>query len=614
MVPHGADSCAEILRNHFRGKTWLLGEHQLSKADATRCCESFVLWFDVILDVAPRHGLERSLSLANLIRWSDWQQIDVQVLNDACKEMLAVMRDYDPFMGKQNFKGFKSYCSDRLSSNVMFELLRPLFYKLFGGNVAVFRDLNTILQFWSRLTLQDIDWVLDEHIEAYVDAEVAMSAWTYPETLTDCLAYIVADWLSDFVLDGLRPCFSNGATAEVKRGAGIASKVLSCSRTIEQALADAELSFNSPYYCTFDLKDPGPVKGQFVPKGIDKKRFISMETTVNQYYQKALANGLQDYFRRKPQMRVKLEDQDTSRRMCLAGSRWRNYSTIDLSAASDSVTWTLVRKVFAKRPDILRYMELVRSKDVSLPNGRIITMEKFVPMGSTMCFTIECIVFSAIASYACMIAGIPQNYRVYGDDIIIDCRAFDSCIETLQRLNFTANLEKSYGPYTAFLEACGMEAYLGEDVTPCRISRRFDVERLRKMSPQQLEGSIEFANRLYVYGLFQTRRDLIALITENYSSVPFSVDPEKGIYHPDPQPWQYDTRYNRDLQLLEVKVTRLMNRAKDGHPLIRYLRTLEKYELRSEDLLPTDLMGKVRVGPTRSSLRKEWVPWREGKL
>nr|QXV86436.1 RNA-directed RNA polymerase [Leviviridae sp.] len=600
-------SAAKILYDHFRGKTWHIGEHQLTKGDSQRCANAFTLWLLAIEDIAPCHCLERSFSTTNLIRWSGWSKIDVQRLLDDCKELLAVIRDYDPFMGSVAFRSFKLWLNNRLHSNIMFELLRPLCYRLHGGNANVFRDLNTILQFWSRLTLLDADWVEDDNIDDYCKLEESMKKWTYPETTLDCLRFIITQWFTGFSLDGLQPDFSNGATAEVKRGRGVAEKVRLGSRTIYQALADAEISFNSPYYTGFSLETRQVAKVRLVPKGICKKRVISMEPVVNQYYQFALFRGMDQWFRSHPEMHINLQDQDLTRRKALRGSRDLSYSTIDLSSASDTVTLTLVKSLFRDLPEMWRYMSLVRTPEVELPDGRIIEIEKYAPMGSSLCFPVECIVFSAIASYACMTAGIPQNYQVYGDDIIIDSRAYTACVRLLTELNFIVNIEKSFGPTSSFLEACGIEAYRGHDVTPCRMSRRFDVVKLLDgMSPQQLEGAIEFCNKLYDYGLYKCRRYLIQLTTSVYQNVPFSVDPEKGIYHPDPCAFGCKIRWNKRLQRREILIVTSHAKTAPGNSDIRYLRTLEKIADRASPLTP-DTRVEVRCGLTRNSLRKQWV-------
>lgn len=345
---------------------------------------------------------------------------------------------------------------------------------------------------------------------------------------------------------------------------------------------------------------------QLVPKGINKKRGISMEPTENQFWQHAIADSLSDWFDHHPRMKIDLHDQDISRRMCLIGSRTFRYGTIDLSNASDTVTWKLVTLIFSNTT-LLTSLSLSRTRSVSLASS-ILPLAKYAPMGSALCFPIECIVFASIAWLACKRSGCSADYRVYGDDIVIPSPAFEECCKILRELHFEVNEEKSYGPYSSFLEACGMEAYWGVDVTPCRLSRWWDIVALRTgKSPTSLEGSIVLANRLSDYCLSETRRYVIEDILSHYDSVPFSVDPERGIYHPDPQNWHLKCRWNPDLQKVEYLVSTCNSRCNKGPSDIRYQMCLEEMELTERTALmdPSDLI-EVKVGSTRTTLQKRW--------
>lgn len=604
----------EILENHFQGLAYYEGEHQLSADDALRCANALTLWCLTVGDIAFSYELERTYSLANLVRWPGQPSLDIAQLLADVKSCLAVLRDYDPWMGRHSYRSFKLWLRERLGGMGVFEFLRPLFYRLYFEPITAFRDLNTVLQFWTRLTLCDADWLDETMLSDYVELESDMTLWEYPETTTDCLNYIVRQWFIGFSIDGLRPDFSNGATAETRRGAGIQQKIR-CRRTIKAALADTLISFNSPYYTEFDLIEP-PAVWQTVPKGIDKRRGISKEPTVKQYYQKALADHLEYWFKTHSEIHVDLNSQEKSRQLCLQGSSDCKWSTIDLSSASDTITWKLVKKLIRGIPALESYLAAVRTEMVELTDGSVLKMAKYAPMGSSLCFPLECIVFAAVASYACWVSGIPQKYQVYGDDIVIDSRAFNACVQLLTDLHFTVNVDKSFGPTSHFLEACGMEAYMGVDVSPCRIPRRFDIVKLRRSkSPQQLDCAIKLANRLSEYGLRRARRHLVCDILAVYPQVPFSVNPELGIYHPDPQNFHLKRRWNSDLQRCEVQIVTSHAEQAKGSDDIRYLRTLDVIELRAEAAYTFHNVGElaeitplnVACGQTRDSLRKKWI-------
>lgn len=601
------------LEVRLRGITYMQGEHQLSVADSERVSFSLTLWLLSIGDIAPRYGLERSFSMANLVRWPGQAEIDVSRLLSETKDCLAVLRDVDPLMGPQRFRSFRSWLRSRLSGNSVFEFLKPLFYKLYQPSISLFSDLNTILQFWSRLTLRDADWQDEAVIDSYLTLEHEMQHWVYPSTTIDCLRHIVTHWLSAFQIDGLAPDFSNGATAETRRGAGIVAKSR-CGFNPDLLAASAMLSYDCPYF-RMEVGEPAAVF-RTVPKGIDKRRGISMEPTAKQFFQFALFRGFDRYFHLFPEMGINLEDQDTSRELCRRGSSTTEYSTIDLSSASDTVSWQLVQELLRDLPDLLTYVRLVRTKYVQI-DGERLEMSKYAPMGSSLCFPFECIVFASIAEYACRIEGIPSNYRVYGDDIVIDSRAFSTCCDLLQEMHFQVNRDKSFGPYSHFLEACGMEAWYGFDVSPCRLSRRFDIVKLcqcHSKSPQQVEGAIEMVNRLYSYGLTHARRHLLTRLLRFYPELPFSVNPELGIFSPNPNNDHLKHRWNKQYQRSEILVTIFESRTATGDNSIRLLRTLEKAS-DSEELdrylyeggfRPIIENEQLRCGPTRSSLRKEW--------
>lgn len=625
---------SQTLNNSIWGRTQRLGDVVLGQDDKTRAVNALVLWFIVIQDSVAGTRFERAYTTANQLRWVDQLCVDLLSLLQQSKEILAVIRAYDPVMGLKSFRSYKEWLNQALCGD-LFEFLRPLLYDLYGGDNGSYLRLNTILQFLSRLTLHDVEGLEDEAISSYYDQEVEMRSWVYPDTLLDCLRYIVTEWFKGMSVDDMHPDFSNGATAEVRRGAGVAQKVRKGRKTIDLLCAEAESSFSSPYFGSVDVGYIPIAEYQTVPKGLDRRRGISKEPTANQYFQYALFKRFDDWFSLHPEIRVDLHDQTKSQRLALKGSKYYNYATADLSNASDNVTWELVQQLFRDLPNILRYLRLVRTQRVRIPltktyakshgipwrkrgtKGKpalvITQLAKYAPMGSSLCFPMECIVFAACASYACLLAGIPQNFRVYGDDIVIDCRAYAYLCEILSRLHFTVNVEKSYS-YSCFTEACGIECYRGSDVTPLRLSRKYDMCAAFAMSPQQLNSLIDLANNLYEYGLFKARRYVIQQILAIYSLVPFSVNPETGIYHPTPTNTHLTSRkmasrkLEYDYQTFCIEVYRSHSIVERGDQDIRYLRHLEATENRLKLIDPIDRV-EMRCGRTRTSLRKEWLPF-----
>jgi hypothetical protein len=172
--------------------------------------------------------------------------------------------------------------------------------------------------------------------------------------------------------------------------------------------------------------------------------------------------------------------------------------TIDLSSASDSVSAELVKRIFP--PSWLSYMFGTRTSKVRCPDGSVVVVKKFAPMGSAVCFPTQCVIFTAIsllAYRACQVGTTtgdlirddddvaklfdsistvrssftPFGKRfeppvVYGDDIILDSRVTDYAIILLERFGFSVNVSKSFTKSMSFRESCGVYAYEGQDVTP----------------------------------------------------------------------------------------------------------------------------------------------------
>jgi hypothetical protein len=219
---------------------------------------------------------------------------------------------------------------------------------------------------------------------------------------------------------------------------------------------------------------------KFVPKNWKKMRSICMEPIsfqwaqqgVRLWYEAALRDsGLKDH--------IFLTDQRRNQHAAMFGSLTRQVDTIDLSAASDSVTWDLVSKIFPKK--VLKHLYATRTHTVSLPNGALHKMQKYAPMGSALCFPVQSTVYAAIVVMCGIARRFGEDWRlpmdispqrvvdcyeltfrkrltekrqaddhkfhpffVYGDDIICDQQLTSNVVDALQLLGFKVNREKSY--------------------------------------------------------------------------------------------------------------------------------------------------------------------------
>jgi hypothetical protein len=266
-----------------------------------------------------------------------------------------------------------------------------------------------------------------------------------------------------------------------------------------------------------------------------------MEPTTLQYLQHDVARALDDYFQEHPACRIDLHDQARSRALALAGSSNGSYATEDLSSASDSVSVQHIDFLFEGLP-IWYPLVATRSWKVHVKSRKgnknhpvaaidtVITTSKFAPMGSSTCFPTECIVFAIMAECAIRVTkGRPSRddeFRVYGDDIVIRDDCYESLTQILQFFGFTVNREKSFGGENSlygedqcyyFREACGIECLNGEDITPLRLSRRLvsltsnDSDRLAG----QGVGMVDLLNRTYLYGFVELRRWISSVLNKH---------------------------------------------------------------------------------------------------
>jgi hypothetical protein len=236
-----------------------------------------------------------------------------------------------------------------------------------------------------------------------------------------------------------------------------------------------ELVDRKAWYGHLERLDEGCAKVVLVPKDSRGPRLISCEPLEYQYVQQGLGRKLMKHLENHWLTRghVNFSDQSVNGKLALESSRTREYATIDLKDASDRVSLELVRRVFSSS-DILRYLEGTRSTSTLLPDGRIVRLSKFAPMGSALCFPVESLVFFAVLvagvhrRTGCLPRDVAKRIFVYGDDIVVPVEWMQIAVETLERVRLRVNVHKSYAS-GYFRESCGVDAFKGVVVTPIRI-------------------------------------------------------------------------------------------------------------------------------------------------
>jgi hypothetical protein len=247
-------------------------------------------------------------------------------------------------------------------------------------------------------------------------------------------------------------------------------KVAGPHSVTREALPYAKVFLNQYPHWKMSLIDEGGtydvVKGNrvtSVPKNAVTDRTIAIEPSLNVFMQKGVDSYLKERLR---PYGVTLDNQERNHVPAREGSsKLLHAATLDLSSASDNVSIEVVRLLFPREWFVL--LDDLRSKNYTMDQGKgWHCYEKFSSMGNAFTFPIETILFYALAKSCTIEAGGNLDVlRVYGDDIIVDPRAYALLVELLGFLGFDVNSSKSF-VFGNFRETCGSDFLSGVDLRP----------------------------------------------------------------------------------------------------------------------------------------------------
>jgi hypothetical protein len=275
------------------------------------------------------------------------------------------------------------------------------------------------------------------------------------------------------------------------------------------ALADNPKLFES--WGDVDL----PARVVLVPKDSRGPRLISCEPVDFQWVQQGISRRLvahtEDHWLTKHN--VFFTDQGPNQRGALLGSLHGQYATLDLNEASDRVSLGLVELLW---PDnIARCLMAARSSATRLPDGRLMKLNKFAPMGSSLCFPVMALTIWAILTAGVEDKDTRESILVYGDDVIVRQHYAANAIERLESFGLKVNRDKSCTS-GFFRESCGVEALKGSNVTPLRIRTVWSSIP----SPESYLSWITYANSLRVRGYVESYDYVVACLHELYGAIP----------------------------------------------------------------------------------------------
>jgi hypothetical protein len=472
--------------------------------------------------------------------------------------------------------------------------------------VRYFRTINTVAQFLSKLRFNYTD---TSHKDLSVFKSFQESAILFDEDIADGISELLPSFE---VQKTERWKFGPGASYEVSRHAGSGPKysILEsepCNYTTYRLLA--KLGYKHRTRPEFSKPSSRAIA---VPKAINRKRIITVEKTFNTIAAQALRDQLLSYIN-KTGFNIFIDDQSFNRWLALMGSGNGQLATIDLHAASDSVTIQLVRRLF-KRTGLLPYLEDARVQLCEV-EGEEVTLQTYAGMGNAVTFALECIVFAAVVEYVAKRrhSRYAKLYAIVGDDIVVHRSLYLDVIDTLTKLGFVVNKSKTYGGDHPFRESCGIEALSGHNVTPCRLSRQVYFDN----SNMSVDSMLSVSNNLYDYGYHRAASAIRQWFRLKDRGLPYVDSPsEYGmLIWQQPVNNHLKCRYNKDLQRYELRIRDFSPRVTNGNDDCRYLAWLMRrwqpqdkiWENVPSNGLP-DIVERIRVGPPLAMPRWRYVP------
>jgi len=319
----------------------------------------------------------------------------------------------------------------------------------------------------------------------------------------------------------LHPKHGPGAVADKLSSNGKYNLRTWTTRLQRHMPAESFLIPNSSFVGELDrdlnILEPGaemPVRVITVPKTLKSPRIIAIEPSCMQFVQQSLLACIlsavkEDSFLSRV---VGFDDQEPNRQLARIGSHSGDLATLDLSEASDRVSYQHVRAMLEDFPHLLGAVDSCRSRKADVPGHGVIRLAKYASMGSALCFPFEAMVFLTIIalgverelstplSRRAFIQRFSERVRVFGDDLIVPREHVLSVVFELQAFGHVVNEGKSF--WTGrFRESCGREYYDGQDVSIVKVR---SVLPTRRQDANGVISAVAFRNQAYWAGLWRT--------------------------------------------------------------------------------------------------------------
>lgn len=444
------------------------------------------------------------------------------------------------------------------------------------GNSKAVDCVRQLAYIFYKLEVDYDDSTVAKYLEKFTNTDRALGCSTHPESLS---TYGIVEHMKGLIRRVLcnadpmdiRPCHGSGATA-CRTENSDKWHLLRYYPKLDAVYSYADYFFYNYTHLLDEMdlleesKESVPqARVVLVPKDSRGPRIISCEPAELMYIQQGLMRLLYKTIEnhRLTSGMINFANQEINRNLAHQGSLDGAWATIDLSDASDRVSLDLVRRVFPE--NWVRSLEACRSESTILPDGSVVELNKFAPMGSACCFPVEALVF-----WTCAMAAIREQVPhsrvpvyVYGDDIIVPSQFAEVVMRGLESIGLVVNSKKSYwkGP---FRESCGGDYHSGYEVTPVR------VRKFLSNVGTGIAASADLANSLIAKFGYDSVRECISVIESAIGYVfPRSELLLPATVHVPPSASNdafYRRRWNHDLQRYEHRILSYSTRALARRP------------------------------------------------
>lgn len=362
-----------------------------------------------------------------------------------------------------------------------------------------------------------------------------------------------------------------------------------------------------------------------VPKDQKGPRLIASEPISAQYIQQGIMSDLRRAVRRSfLRGMIDFHSQEKNQMLALTGTRGEGHSTIDLSSASDRLSTSVVEAMFRMSPALLRSLNAARTPTVRCPGRDDLALNKFAAQGAAFTFPVQTIVYSLVclgvlarvrypehSTFQVLSYGnLAEEMSVYGDDMVVVTDAFHRTCNVLTALGLVVNADKSF-TNGFFRESCGVDAYMGHNVSPIYVRKLYDG------SANSLQSVVDTSNSFFEEGYPSVSATLLRAVPPEIIRKIYRKELGEtrfGIYDQECLPaFRAVDRWNESIQRREYKVLVVETKVKRSIPngQLQLRHWLENASRRRTN--PDNILERIPVGEVvqvKSTLRLQWVlPW-----